>query len=427
MSIKGSTMTLLFRHVIYNCTFFFLLLATPVESMGKTDNQTLNGKLIVGYQGWFECPGDGSSRGWVHWKNGNKLVVDMLPDTSELSPDEKCDSGIKSPSWKTLFLFSDQNQTTVARHFAWLQSYGIDGVALQKFASVIDKPDAEMAWSRVLTNVRKGAEQHGRVFFIMYDLSGADANQLRSVALDWKRLQGDGLTRSPSYLFHHDRPMLGLWGIGFSKTKYSPAEFNEFLDSLNEGASSKLLTVLGGVPTHWREGTGDADSDPAWNKVWPRLDVISPWTVGRFSNLAGIDDYYNQTLNSDRVETNNLGTKLMPVIFPGFSWIHLQSSENPFTKTKLDQIPRLGGAFFWRQAYNLRKADINMAYIAMFDEVNEGTAIFKVDDAAEYVIDGKGFVENRDERNLNQPDLYLRLSGRLAESLHRGEHLSEKP
>ena len=44
-------------------------------------------------------------------------------------------------------------------------------------------------------------------------------------------------------------------------------------------------------------------------------------------------------------------------------------------------IPRLGGEFFWRQFVTAADLGIDMAYVAMFDEVDEGTAIFKVSNA----------------------------------------------
>jgi hypothetical protein len=62
----------------------------------------------------------------------------------------------------------------------------------------------------------------------------------------------------------------------------------------------------------------------------------------------------------------------MPVMFPGFSWHNM----NP--RSPLDQIPRQKGALLWTQAVSAKQAGANMAYIAMFDEVDEGTAIFKV-------------------------------------------------
>src|SRR5580704_3124633 len=59
------------------------------------DTQTLYGKVMCGYQGWFGAPGDGSTvRGWLHWikhrgpmEDGN-AKVDLWPDVSELSPGE---------------------------------------------------------------------------------------------------------------------------------------------------------------------------------------------------------------------------------------------------------------------------------------------------------------------------------------------------
>ena len=42
------------------------------------------------------------------------------------------------------------------------------------------------------------------------------------------------------------------------------------------------------------------------------------------------------------------------------------------------QIPRLGGRFLWSQCVNARRAGARSLYVAMFDEIDEGTAIFKV-------------------------------------------------
>src|SRR5258708_6937785 len=46
-------------------------------------------------------------------------------------------------------------------------------------------------------------------------------------------------------------------------------------------------------------------------------------------------------------------------------------------RSPLDQIPRLKGQFLWTQFVEAKKAGATMIYQAMFDEVNEGTAIFK--------------------------------------------------
>jgi hypothetical protein len=59
------------------------------------------------------------------------------------------------------------------------------------------------------------------------------------------------------------------------------------------------------------------------------------------------------------------------VIFPGFSWHNM----NPQSPANL--IPRRKGEFFWSQLIAAKKAGAQALYVAMFDEMNEGTAIFK--------------------------------------------------
>src|SRR5271170_3359263 len=71
----------------------------PSANALSADFSTLIGKHVVGYQGWFSCPDDKAKLGWRHWFRGsqpepNNLVVDMWPDTSELSPGELCPTGL---------------------------------------------------------------------------------------------------------------------------------------------------------------------------------------------------------------------------------------------------------------------------------------------------------------------------------------------
>ncbi|HEX5243200.1 MAG TPA: hypothetical protein VFW23_08030, partial [Tepidisphaeraceae bacterium] len=55
------------------------------------DATTLDGKVLCGYQGWFNTPNDGEHFGFGHWgerleQPGGRFAVDMWPDTSELDP-----------------------------------------------------------------------------------------------------------------------------------------------------------------------------------------------------------------------------------------------------------------------------------------------------------------------------------------------------
>ena len=66
----------------------------------------------------------------------------------------------------------------------------------------------------------------------------------------------------------------------------------------------------------------------------------------------------------------------LPVVFPGFSWhnMHVARGES----APLNQIPRLKGEFLWSQAVADYQAGAKMLYVAMFDEIDEGTAIFQM-------------------------------------------------
>ena len=64
----------------------------------------------------------------------------------------------------------------------------------------------------------------------------------------------------------------------------------------------------------------------------------------------------------------------MPVVFPGFSWANMKNDMTIF-----NQIPRLKGDFLWRQFYNAISSEAKTIYVAMFDEIDEGTCIFKID------------------------------------------------
>ena len=337
---------------------------------------------MFGYQGWFACPGDGSPlKAWEHWfrrgeaASAATLRVDMWPDVSELSPDERCETPLTLPDGRRAQLYSAYNPKTVDRHFHWMQQYGLAGVFLQRFTVRLDSPAVLGFRDAVAANVRAAAESHGRVFAMMYDISGHPRDSIvEAVKRDWVHVvDGLRLTESPRYLRHHGRPLLAIWGFGFVDRSATPEQAAELIDFFRNNPDPRYrVTLVGGVPARWRTLARDSQSDPKWAGVYRSFDVLSPWTVGRFSDAAGIDRFYAGEVTRDRQETRRLGIEYLPVVYPGFSW-HNMNPTAPFNR-----IPRRGGRFYWRQVERALGAGNTMLYGAMFDEVDEGTAMFKV-------------------------------------------------
>jgi hypothetical protein len=105
----------------------------------------------------------------------------------------------------------------------------------------------------------------------------------------------------------------------------------------------------------------------------------------------------------------------MPVAFPGFSWHNLKGDPSP-----PNQIPRNGGSFYWRQVYNAISAGCTMIYGAMFDEVDEGTAMFKLTPTPNGLpVEGTFVPLNMDGQALPS-DWYLRVADQASRML-RGD------
>jgi hypothetical protein len=271
------------------------------------------------------------------------------------------------------------------------------------------------AWrNQVTSNVWAGAEAYGRVFAIMYDISGQPASTLVSTLTnDWNFLVNTmKVTSSPRYQRHRGRPVVAIWGFGFTDRPGTP---QDALTVINQFKAAGF-TVMGGVPTYWRTLNNDSQSDPAWANVYRAFDIISPWMVGRYATEAEADSFRQNLIVPDLAMTTSLGLDYMPVIFPGFSWHNLQGGpSNP-----LNAIPRNAGNFYWRQAYNAVSAGCTMVYGAMFDEMDEGTAMLKLaPTAAELPAQGTFVPLNIDGTNLPS-DWYLRLAGAATRML-RGD------
>jgi len=380
------------------------------------DPTTLSGKSLMGYQGWFACPSDGSlPNRWVHWfKNhtptATNVTVDFWPDISELDADELFNTSLTLPDGTPAKVYSAAKQKTVLRHFRWMQEHDLDGVFLQRFTSELSDPAFFMLRNQVTTNVQVGAETYGRVFAIMYDISGQPTNTLvRALTNDWSFLTRTiRITDSPRYIRHKGKPVVAIWGFGFAGRSDTPEQARQVIEYLKASG----CTVMGGVPTWWRTLSHDAQTNAAWAAAFRSFDIISPWSVGRYSDNAGADDFRERLIAPDLIATKQAGREYMPVIFPGFSWHNLNNGP-------LNQTPRNGGAFYWRQAHNAAAAGCTMIYGAMFDEMDEGTAMFKLAPTAAQLPTQGNFVPlNTDGTNLPS-DWYLRLANEAGKMLRQ--------
>jgi hypothetical protein len=386
------------------------------------DAASLDHKMLFGYQGWFLGPGDGSAvNGWTHWfRNGRptaaNLTIDLWPDTSELADDELFATDLAYADGSAARLYSAYDAKTVARHFSWMKEAGIDGVALQRFVSEVQDPRFFAARNQVARNVQAGAETEGRVFAIEYDVSGADpAHLVEWIEADWRYLVDTlGITASPRYLHDGGKPVLYLWGLGFADRPGTAADAARLIDWLTTSAEPRYrVTLVGGVPAHWRTLDGDSKRDPAWASVYRSFDVLSPWTVGRFADDAGADAYRARSLAADLAAATAAGKRYLPVVFPGFSWHNMNGGA-------ANEIPRRGGAFYWRQVWNAVGAGATMLKTAMFDEVDEGTAMFKLAPTAADLPTGASLVPLDADGYALPSDFYLRLGG-AATALLRGD------
>lgn len=223
---------------------------------------TLSGKVVTGYQGWFRAEGDASGLGWVHYGPGKRFSTsaysfDLWPDLSEFTPEERHPSPFTFADGRSADLFSSVHPLTVRRHFRWMKDYGLDGAMVQRFATGLGQGKGPAATDLVLRHCLEAADAEGRSLTLMYDFSGLKPEKFGSVFEDWKKLVATGLTKRPCYQHHAGKPLVALWGLGFSDRPPAYAEWQAVLGAFKADGVAIML----GIPSYWREGKADARGD----------------------------------------------------------------------------------------------------------------------------------------------------------------------
>ena len=371
---------------------------SPFSGSSKdfVNNQTLVGKALAGYQGWFATPNDLNDLGWRHWGRSSivdpspsEITVDMWPWLEEYEPDQVYPAGsMVHQDGRPAYLFSSGDPETVQRHFRWMRQHNIDGVYLQRFVSRTSS-GYYGAPEYVLSNVRAAANQEGRVWAIEYDVSSLDTdpNPLEVMTNDWQFLVNQcHILDDPRYLRENDKPVLFIWGFSVNDRDFTVAQ----ADQIVSWFTNQNLYVIGGVNSTWEGNT-------TWTNHYKKYNALLGWLETSQTDLVR----QKNTLNS-------WGLKILPHAWPGFSWNNLQKTVFPYQYTA-----RGGGLFYWTRLYNAVSCGADQLFLGMFDEYDEGTAIMPMSDNHPDIYDAGGtntWGHYLDNAGLD-PFWYLRLSG----------------
>jgi hypothetical protein len=426
-----------------------LFLFQGVELAGQAVvEDSLYNKVMCGYQGWFSAAGDdpGNFTFWKHWCKSDSeptpetITIDAWPDYSEYPPELLFyPSGYDwyYPDGTKAGFFSSNLRQMIMIHCRWMRDYGIDGVFLQRFSTTFGHPLDGVRMNNVLKYMLEGAEQNGLKVVVMYDVTGTPLRDIGNlVKEDWAYLVDTlRIHRYSCYQYHPDRngqrlPVVAVWGFGFlgTGTRNQASIVIDFFK--NNQNPQYRATLMGGVPGYWR--FGNRDSKAEYEHVYAGFDIVSPWTVGRFGNEEGIAAWQTEIMADDIQLTAGRGQEYLPVCFPGFSnsnlrrnWPELlnippgrgkkSAASDPYLagtlQGELNEIPRNGGRFMWSQFYHWTRLGNRMLYVAMFDEVDEGTSIFKVAPDSSRVPGGAPFLHLGIDGFELKSDFYLWLTG----------------
>ncbi len=392
---------------------FFKAASEPSQVSGALTKETepwkndLDYGAYYGYQAWHRGPEDN----WSHWFDGG------IPDETHMSGDNWPDlseypilyqTQLSYPDGSPVLVYSCNDYETVDVHIRWMKEYGLKGCFLQRQQLNIHNPETLEQMDRKALHVRRACEKYGIRFCMMpcnndKSESGRGQEYIDNIIADWKHCVDDlKITESPMYMHQDGKPVIGFWGLGFANRQMTPEQANQILDSFQMPTDSKYrVYVMGGVPNDWRTKT-----KAGFMPVYERLDMISPWRPIFY-------DPYNQVwldrMAGDKAFCDARGIDYNPTVSPGASVAYQNSDPSLRNKN-----PRDGGNYLWKQVYEVCKLKNKFIYVAMYDEIDEGTAMYKMAETIEYcpVVDPLLVPLNEDGYDLPD-DWYLRIGSEI--------------
>lgn len=407
-------------------------LSEPVPAHpGASAYSEMHSKSVAGYQGWFRVGGQKDF--WHHWGNdaiepdGTRWprrynhTFEIYPDVSLYDDADLAQTGFDNlGDGRPAKLYNALAPQVIASHFDLMQQSGLDGVAVQRFLGH-EMRTVTFNPAHQLSVIRRNAERTQRIFYICYDITsnGLEDCWADLIRFDWVYTieQNLSLIQSPAYATMDGKPVVQIWGTGF--TDNHPGTARETIE-LIEWFKSRGCYVIGGVPTYWRENRNDAKGpsqpDPrnqeSFEQVYLHYDMLSPWLVGRFSN-TGEAQYFYQQQALDKTYCDQHHIDYMPVLFAGFGWATWNTGN-------LNQAPRLAGTFLWDQAMHICQNGCKNMYFAMFDEYDEGTALLSAATDWTMIPRGNWFLTTSADGVWLSSDYYLRLAGDAIRMLRSG-------
>jgi hypothetical protein len=348
------------------------------------------GKVTVGYQGWFSCAGDGSPiNGWASHTNLENWP-DMRQYTASYSGVPFFQVGVQQAPYtgnlgngQPAKIFSSDDQQVVNTHVLWMQQNGIDCIAVQRFGSYTAPGTVKDFHDAVQLKVMNAAQTYGRKFYIMYDCNATD-----NIEADWTNtiVNTQHLTSSSAYAHQNGKPVVALWGVGYSG-RGAVADWVNTINFFKNQGCYVIVCPSDGFST-----------DTAYQAAYNDGNMIMAWMVGKtaasnWPNLYTTDLTYCNAHNLD----------YQADMYPGFSFNNTTASDPK------NQIPRTHGDFMWSQFAGGYQAGIQSVYISMFDEMNEGTAVLNLAEDSGGIPASKSFVTLDADGTHVSSDFYLRL------------------
>lgn len=205
------------------------------------------------------------------------------------------------------------------------------------------------------------------------------------------------ITSSAAYMRHDGKPVIEIWGIGIVSEVTAADGINIVTALKNAG-----YYVILGVQQAWHAEL--VEDQTGYGEVFKLADMIQPWTVGAYGNDNYQDFHDGRQAVEDTNALRDLGIESSIVVWPGGS----SSNANP--SEAFDHFPRFNGSFYQKQLDGAVDLKPSFIFGAMFDEVNEGTAIYPVLRNSELPTNQR-FLGIDDDM---EPDTYIKMAGDAA-------------